>query len=125
MKCSCILENRRGTKCIYGQKSDLLRWLAAVIAEIGHHKAVDKEREGVAVLGDVACKNAGGLVDRLGFVCLMILETICAVLVAQTFNGEAIRHRSRDIIYRIQVTRDDVRGWQHSEGSRFNRQVRE
>ena len=97
MKCSCILENSRGTKRIYGQKIDLLRWLAAVVAEICHHEAVDKETVGVAVLGDVACKNAGGLVDWFGFVCLTILETICVVSVAQTFNGEAIRHRSRDI----------------------------
>ena len=51
---------------------------------------------GVAMLGDVPHKNAGGLVDGLGFIGLLKIETICAVLVVQTFEGEGIRHRSGD-----------------------------
>ena len=42
---------------------------------------------GVAVLGDVACENTGSLIYQLDFVGLTNLETICAFLVAKTFEG--------------------------------------
>ena len=97
MKCSCILENHRETKCIYGRKSDLLRWLATIVAEGGHNKPIDKQIVEVAMLSDVPHKNAGGLVDGLSFIGLPNIETICAVLVVQTFEGEGIQHRRGDV----------------------------
>lgn len=65
-----------------------------MVAEVCHHEAVNKQTVGVAVLG---CQNAGSLVDRLGFVSLTDLETICAVLVAERFESQRKRQKSRDI----------------------------
>ena len=49
------------------------------------------------MLSDVPHKNAGGLVDGLSFIGLPNIETICAVLVVQTFEGEGIQHRRGDV----------------------------
>ena len=91
------LENCRAKRRIYGRLSDLLGWLATIVAEICHNEPVNKQTVGVAMRGDVPRKNAGGLVDGLGSVGLPNLETICAVSVVQMFEGEGIRYRRRDI----------------------------
>ena len=82
---------------IYRLSNDLLGWLAAVVAEVGHNKAINKETMGVAVLCYVACQNLGGLVDWLGAVGLPDFETICAVSVAERFESEGIWQKSTHI----------------------------